>query len=328
MHKAGASARKQQRAKGHGRPNYRYLVKQGFENRRRNKTGGWSSIAVLFVCLLLIGVAILVSGNLRVMMDTIEKENIIMVYTRLNTDAAQIDVLREKLENTANVESVAFISKEEALREQTQLLLGTSSEELIKNIGENPLPDAFRVSVKNMEQFGETAEGIKALRDVENVRENRELASKLTSLSRAASVAGVLMVLLLGIGSLLVVVNTSLLSMQKNEETIKAMRQFGGTELDIRFPFMVEGYINSILASALAFAVLWIFYAAALRLFQPILSGFFAGELASFGHFVWLILLGFASVVVVTGYLGSRWSVHVYLREEDKKKVVNVDAQV
>jgi cell division transport system permease protein len=301
-----------------GHLNISYLVRQGLENRRRNRSGAASSSAVLFVCLLLLGSAALFAANVLNILDTIQDENVIMVFADYNAGRLQVDELGRQISVMENVELVQFISKEEALEQQLELLEGTASAALTANLPSNPLPDAYRVTVSNMKHFADTADALKALGGVNNIRENRELAAQLTGIGKAAAAAGIGVVLALIVGSLLVVMNTTRLSMQKSENAIKIMRGVGSTERDIRIPFLVEGMLNGLIAAALAFGVVWGLYAAAVAYLQPMTSAFFAGKFLPFGGFVLPLIAAYLVVGLLTGILGCRFSVRNYFREKGK----------
>ncbi|MDR3345503.1 MAG: ABC transporter permease [Oscillospiraceae bacterium] len=305
-----------------GRLNIGYLISQGLKNRRRNRSGAVSSSAVLFVCLLLLGSAYLFAANIINILDVVQGENVIMVFARYDASKLQVDALGRQISAMENVEDVQFISKEEALKQQLALLKGSASAALADNLPENPLPDAYCVTVRNMEAFASTADSLKGLQNVENIRENRELAAQLTGLSKTAGAAGLGVVLILAFGSLLVVMNTTRLSMQKSEDAIKIMRVVGSTERDIRIPFLVEGIANGLVAGVLAFGVVWGLYAAAIAYLQPMISVFFAGQFLPFGRFVLPLIGAYLLVGLATGVLGCRFSVRNYFRE--KGKVVEI----
>ncbi|MDR1409461.1 MAG: permease-like cell division protein FtsX [Oscillospiraceae bacterium] len=305
-----------------GRLNISYLIRQGLENRRRNKTGAISSMAILFVCLLLLGAALLFSSNVLSILEAVQGENVIMVFARYNASQIQVAALGTQIAALENVEDVQFISKEDALRQQLALLKGSTADALTSLMPENPLPDAYCVRVINMDVFAQTSDTLKRLQNVDSVRENRELAAKLTGFSRTVGIAAGSVVLALIIGTLLVVMNTTRLSMQKSEDAIKIMRVVGSTERDIRIPYFVEVTVNGLIAGVLAFGVVWGLYAAAISYISPLLDVLFSGNLLPFKQFIPPLVGAYALVGLATGWLGCRFSVRSYFRE--KGKVVEI----
>ncbi|MCL2022795.1 MAG: ABC transporter permease [Oscillospiraceae bacterium] len=293
-----------------------YLIKRGFEYRHRNRSGAHSSVAVLVVCLLLLGGAWLLVANLQSAMENVQKENVIMIYADMNARQRDLGLLQGFLEELENVDEVVFISKKEALEEQISQLSKTSAEALVDHMRVNPLPDSFRVTVHDMGQFSQTAAQIKALPMVDSLRENSELANRLTSLSNTVSIVGAAIVILLIIGSFLVVVNTTRLSMQKSKEHISILRVIGSTEGDIRIPFLVESMLNGTIAGVGAFFAVWGGYTLAINQLASITDGFFTWEFLPFAGFVFPLAAAYTLVGWLTAYVGCRSSVHGYFKEE------------
>jgi cell division transport system permease protein len=299
--------------------NVGYLLRLGLHNWRRNRGGAASSVAVLLVCLLLLGGAMLFVANILKVINTVQSENIIMVFARYEASDEQVEQLGQMLRYTEGVGELQFISKEEAFNQQLELLEGSSAAQLAQSLPQNPLPDAYRVTVTDMSEFGEVAERIKALPNVESLRENRELSEKLTQLSRAAQVVGLAVVLLLLVGATLVIMNTTRLSMQKNEKAIGLMRRVGSTERDVRIPYLVEGLVNGLLAIALAFLAVWGLYSAAIARLRSFTDAFFTGDFLPFWDVARWLLPAYLVVGLLTGFFGCLLSVRIYVREEKKR---------
>lgn len=58
----------------------KYLTREGFRNVWVNRLMSIASIGVLVACMLLIGMAILITKNVDVTMSTLEQQNVVMVY--------------------------------------------------------------------------------------------------------------------------------------------------------------------------------------------------------------------------------------------------------
>ncbi|MGN1319719.1 MAG: hypothetical protein ACI4U6_01230, partial [Acutalibacteraceae bacterium] len=60
----------------------RYLVKEGFKGAWANRLMSLASIGVLVACMVVIGLAILISENVNVAIGNLEQQNVVMVYMK------------------------------------------------------------------------------------------------------------------------------------------------------------------------------------------------------------------------------------------------------
>ena len=142
---------------------FRYLVKEGFRNTWTNRMMSIASICVLLSCLVLIGSASMIFLNINSLVQKIEDENVIMVYIDDEATDADIDEMGIKLNDISNVEKIEFVAKEDAWAEQIATMDEAQAEFFTETTDEIPLPDAYKVTVKDLEQFTSTVNEIKAL---------------------------------------------------------------------------------------------------------------------------------------------------------------------
>lgn len=60
----------------------KYLVGEGFSNAWANRLMTLASVGVLVACMVVIGLAILISENVTMALGNLEKQNVIMVYMK------------------------------------------------------------------------------------------------------------------------------------------------------------------------------------------------------------------------------------------------------
>ena len=132
--------------------NLGYLTKEGFRNLRVNKLMTVASITVLFSCLMLVGIAFMMLVNIETFIAGIESENVIMVYVDDETDSYDYIRLGNELRAINNVASVDMVEKDAAYAE---ILAGLDDglRNYLQSTDENPLPDAYKVTVADMDGF-------------------------------------------------------------------------------------------------------------------------------------------------------------------------------
>lgn len=287
-----------------------YLTKEGFRNVWINRLMSLASITVLMACLVIIGLGAMLFFNINALLDNIESQNVIMVYIQDQTSDDDINKMEDSINSMDNVQNVVFVSKEEAFKAQLEDM--GSDAELLKDM-ENPLPDAFKVAVKDMAYFNDTVTDLRSLNNVETVRENGDVADKLVNIRQAVTIVIAGMVALLFIVSLFIIANTIRITMFSRKLEISIMKAVGATNWFIRWPFMVEGVVIGIISSFVSFGVLAGLYQGVVYVFKDLLALFTP---IGFLQYAGYILLIFLAIGMFTGSVGSLISMGKYLKEQ------------
>ena len=189
--------------------NLKYLTKEGFRNLKVNKLMSFASLTVLFSCLMLIGIAFMLLVNIEAFISNIEAENVIMVYADVNleTDDVEFIKLGSDLEAIPYVGTVEIIEKDSAYKEiLSELDEGLKS--YLEGVEENPLPNAYRVTVSDMAQFESVASQVKQMSNVLRVHENSVLARQLSDLRNSVTYISIGIIAMLLLVSLFIISNT------------------------------------------------------------------------------------------------------------------------
>lgn len=155
----------------------KYLTGEGFKNVWANRLMTVASVGVLVACMVLIGLAILLSLNIDVAMGNLEKQNVVMVYFNdknsvLYGDAEPIlaenetfdkndikdtqylvhndeeaTAICKEIEKLDNIEKVEYIPKTSALDSVKEDMLNGKEQyfQFLDEDGGNPLSDGARV---------------------------------------------------------------------------------------------------------------------------------------------------------------------------------------
>ena len=291
----------------------KYLTREGFRNIWVNRLMTLASVTVLLACLVIIGVGARAFFNIDALLDKVEAQNVVMVYVEMDSDDLTTSGVGVELQKMENIESCEFIPKEDAFRAQIESMGGDSA--VFEGFTECPLPDAYKVTLKDLTQFSATVAQIKTLTGVSSVRENSDLASKLLSIRRAVTVVSIGLVAMLFLVALFIIANTIRITMFSRKLEINIMKAVGATNWFIRWPFLVEGVLIGIIASVLSLGVLWGLYELAAVSFSDLLLslGF---SFVPFTRYALQILGVFLGIGIFTGGFGSMISMNKYLKEQ------------
>ena len=253
--------------------------------------------------------------NIDSLVQKVEDENVIMVYIKDGTSDDDEKTMGEQLKKISNIEKVEFVPKEVAWQEQLDTMEDAQAKFFTENSKTIPLPDAYKVTVTDLQQFGTTVKAIKGLDNIDTVRQNTDLAKKLDTISRGISIIAIAIIVILFAISLFIISNTIKLTVYSRRLEISIMKSVGATNSFVRLPFVVEGIILGIIAGVLSLFVVWGVYELAISQFADIFKSLSLVPLA-FTKYAWPMLGVFVAIGVISGVGGSFITMRKYLNKE------------
>ena len=289
-----------------------YLTREGFRNIWVNRLLSLATIMVLVSCLIIVGSGSLIFLNINAVLDLIEGQNVVMVYVNDDADDEKTQTLGVQLEAHANVLEVEFVPREEAFQRQIESY--GENAEVLEGLSPEILPDAYKVTVKDLEMFDSTVAEISNYDNVLQIKENSDLAGKLASIRNAVTYISIGIVAILFFVSLFIVSNTIRITIYNRRLEISIMKAVGATNAFIRWPFMVEGILLGLFSAILGLGIQYGVYSIASIWIGDMLS-LLGGEAVNFLDYVWIIFGIFAFIGIVIGAFGSIISLNKYLKE-------------
>ncbi|MCM1115261.1 MAG: permease-like cell division protein FtsX [Clostridium sp.] len=293
----------------------KYLTKEGFRNVWTNRMMSIASIAVLMSCLVLIGSAAMIFLNIDSLLGRIEEENVVMVYVQDETTEEELAAMDAEIRALDNIKEVEFVSKVDAWAEQLETMEDAQAEFFTQISSDIPLPDAYKITVDNLDQFNKTIEDLNQLDHVDTIRQNQDLAQKLVAIRQGISVIAIVIVAVLFAISLFIISNTIRLTVYSRRLEISIMKSVGATNSFVRFPFLIEGVILGVLSGALGLGLVWGLYELAVTQFSTLLKSLNL-EAISFLDYALPMLGAFILIGVVCGVGGSLFTMRKYLNKE------------
>ena len=180
---------------------------------------------------------------------------------KLSLKKADRDDLAFDIKNMQGIESIKFVSRDEA-KERLAQRLG-DQKYLLDALGEqNPLPDAFELTVKQPDMVETAAKAIEKMPGVEAAKYGQDVVENLFAITRLMRIFGVALMLLLAGATLFIISNTIRLTVFARRKEIAIMKYVGATDWFIRWPFLLEGIVLGFVGGIIAALVLRSFYAA------------------------------------------------------------------
>ncbi len=297
-----------------------YLARQGLMPGKGNRFMSFASIVVLTACLILTGVAVLISANLNSFVKSMADQNEIIIYLQEGLTQEEITAFGQSLAAIPNINSdeTIYVSKLEALEDQI-LYLGEDGTylERYRDEEENPFPASYRVKIYELESLEDTTVKISGIAGIDYISSPTDIANVIISVDRTVTIAGWGLIAVLAMVSLVVIANTIRLTVFARRKEINIMKFVGATNSFIRFPFFVEGVVIGLVASAIAFGVISGAYMLLLDNMTSTSLSFLAlivPSIVPYQDMALILLAGFAAGGVTVGVIGSQISINKYLK--------------
>ncbi len=235
-----------------------YWVQEAFANIRLNRTTTVIAVATTAFTLACFGVFLLLYLNLKEMADSLHEDFQVVVYVSDDLAAQDISKLRQTMKEDPGVESLTYVSKEQALKDFREQFPAESH--LLDGLGENPLPASFEVtlapSLRSPASVTRWTERLRGLPGVAEVRYSREWIESLTTMIGYLELAGVAVGAVLAAASVTIIASTIRLTLHARREEIQIMRLIGATPAFITIPYVLEGAALGTIGSLLSLAIL------------------------------------------------------------------------
>ncbi len=357
---------------------FKYLAGEGVKSAWVNRLMTLASIGVLVACMVIIGLAILVSENVNKAIGNLEQQNVVMAYMKdynwalygedsgnsassqtADSDSSQQETasveenvasdetasdetaesteeadengirpgdyvihneqearaLCDEIAKLPNVAEVTYVSSEEGLESVKESML-EGQEEYFTFLDEeygNPMSCAAKIRMEDMSLFDETIKEIEKFDGIDAIQSQDDLAETINAIKNGIGVAGVWIIAILMIISLVIVSNTIRVTMYNRKLDISIMKAVGATDAFVRIPFVVEGVIIGLISAVIAEGILYFCYRVAT---ETIISTLQTTDVVRYSEMALLLFLVFVGIGIFAGVLGSVIMISKYLRRE------------
>ncbi len=284
-------------------------LRTAWRHIRRSPYQSMTAILSMSVTFFVAAVFILSALASQIILSNLERKPQITAFFSDYKSEESIQKLDEKVKETGKVENTVYVSKEEAFniyKEQYK-----NDPLLLEMVSADILPSSLEISAKDPRDLEDLAKILNTEDGVEDVVYQKDLVESLISWTQAIRVAGIALVSVLGLQSVLVLWMVIGMKIALKSVEIEVVRLLGGTNWYIRWPFLLEGGLYGLIASFIAWCVSYI-----LILYStPILAGFLSGfNIVPVPAFFMFMLLGvMLTVGFAIGAFGSLFALFRYL---------------
>ena len=304
------------------------ICKAGLINFVRNAWLSAAAIAVMVITLTIILFSIIARVTFNHTIDQIRDKINVSVYLKDTVTSEQKDQLIANIEALPTVDTVKYISKEEALntyRQENQdnpdLLIAISQTD-------NPLPASLVIKPYDTNQLSE----LKAFLEKPEVKElqsnetsysgdRKEAIDKISHATSFFQRAGLIGVIIFALISMLIIFNTIRMAIFNRRDELNIMRLLGASTWYIRGPFIVETMLYGLIAAVISVLICNAIFSLSSSTFEASTLGLLDIRVANqyFISHYWQILTAQIGVGILIGAASSYLATRRYLKFKSPK---------
>ena len=249
--------------------NLKFALSSAWQSFFRNLAVSMAAVLSITLILILAGVNLLVGHAFSQVLDGFrEKVSEISINVSDDTPLQSVYDFQAQLAADPRVASVRFVTKDEAL---VSFKSDSENSVLAQQIEGNPLDAKLDVHVKNLSDVSAIdamARKWSGVDPTDPTNYQGDFVNRMLDLSKWLAIAGVGLLIVLCIVSVVIVMNTIRTAVYHRRKEIEVMKLVGATEWFVRGPFVIEGIMTGLIAAAIALALLVVAYEPAVQQFR------------------------------------------------------------
>ena len=289
-----------------------YLLKEGIRNVFKNKKSTISCLMIMCATMLIFGLFLVIGENINAFVKSVADAQGIMVYLKTEATDEEIEQVGKDILQIDGVRDAKYISNTEGLESMRETL----GDKMIEGYTtDNILPASYEVTLTDLELSSDVQESLKQIPNVDDIRSSNIIIEQIIRLAKGIKIVTWVILVLLIIISTAIISNTIKLTVHARRKEISIMKYVGATNNFIRWPFIVEGMIIGIMASAISIVIVGIVYnIIADNLVNSQFMKLINMSLVSFGDMFNSIIITYMLLGIGIGAFGSIISMRKYLK--------------
>ena len=289
-----------------------YLIGEGFGNVFKNKKSTGASLMIMCATMIIFGIFLMLSQNINHFVDDIKSEQGFQVFIETDATEEEIQEVGDKIRALNGVNTIEFKDKEYALNFVKEKY---GNPDLMEGYTSEFFKTSYIVTLTDLNLSKDVQEQILKFENVAKITSSDETVTTLLNLANGIKIVTGVILILLVIISIFIISNTIKLTVHARRKEISIMKYVGATNNFIRWPFIVEGMIIGVLASAISIVIVGGAYSVLAE--QAVNAQFMKTiglSMVSFKDMISLIIFVYMLLGIGIGALGSVISMRKYLK--------------
>ncbi|HOB12361.1 MAG TPA: permease-like cell division protein FtsX [Syntrophomonadaceae bacterium] len=287
--------------------NMMYFFREASKSLSRNRLLSFATITTVAVCILILGMAVLLTLNASRFINRLESDVQMIAFLDKTLTKAEINEVRAEIEKIEGIKSIKFISRDQSLAELQETY--GSEYDLKATLGKNPLPHTFEIEAQNPQEVPKIAKQVDKIVGVYKVNYGQGIVERLFQVTHWVRIISVAFIIVLAAGAVFLIATTTRLSVFARRKEIYLMKLIGATDWFIRWPFFIEGIFLGVAGSLLAVGLLALGYGALLQNITSMAIINLVSDMTLLGK----VYLSLVAAGAVLGVLGTYISLNRFL---------------
>ncbi len=284
-----------------------YFAREAAKSFSRNRLLSFATISTVTICILILGMAVLLTMNAGLFMNRLESDVQMIAFLDKSLSQRQINAARDEIKEIDGIKSVEFIARDKSLAD-LQETYGRDYD-LKTTLGSNPLPHTFKIEAQNPQEVAQIAEQVDKIVGVYKVNYGQGVVERLFQVTRWVRIISIAFIVVLAAGAVFLIATTTRLSVFARRKEIYLMKLIGATDWFIRWPFFIEGIFLGVAGSLLAVLLLGLGYQALLQNIGSMVMVTLMSDTVLLGQ----IYLSLVATGAILGVLGTYISLNRFL---------------
>lgn len=290
-----------------------YLIKEGYDNLKKHGSKTFSTMLIICATMIVLGIFVILLQNVNKNVQVIKEEQGFQAFISDTATAEDIEYIKDNITIVPGVRDIKYIDKDMAFEDAKSVF--KDQEYLLEGLEKvKPFPASFVIRFNDINQASTIKDQVQKIDGITNVKYNE------TTINAVISISNIAKIFLLGIGVIMLVVSTFIISntiklaVYSNKREIFIMRYIGATNSFIRGPFIVEGAIMGLLSALISFVIVSLGYVVLYARLPKLGTSLGVFGFLPYSH-LWYQIIGIFLVIgLFVGIVGSIISIRKYLK--------------
>lgn len=236
----------------------RYFILRALRNMRQWPFLCSASILTMAIALATVATFFLVVVNIEQLALRWTQEIQVIAYLQKAPSQNDVAALTSQLNDISGVDSVVYVSQDDAMRRFKKHLGEDAS--LLEGVNRDLLPASFELGLsaqfRNQQGIATVIEKLENILDVDDLRYGQKWLERFNDFVQMMRFIGIVLGGFLLFAALFIVSNTIKLTLYARRDELEIMALVGATMRFIKIPFMLEGAIQGLLGGLLSLGFL------------------------------------------------------------------------
>ncbi|MEV4281638.1 permease-like cell division protein FtsX [Actinoplanes xinjiangensis] len=234
----------------------KYVLNEVLVGLWRNVTMTIAMIITMSVSLSMLGASVLLYMQVDQMKDYYYGNIQVSIFLTEDITDGQKANIDQAITGSDLVKDKTYETKEDALKRFQQLW--ADSPDFVNAINADSLPESYRVTLKNPEQYKDFAKVLEGMPGIRQIIDQSDILEEVFDIFNSIQLASLIVAGFMAVAALLLVGNTIQVAAYSKRREVAVMKLVGASNWFIQAPFVLEAVVAGLIGAILGFVALFI----------------------------------------------------------------------